>query len=143
MSGELLEVTDRTLDVRFYEDADYEVINQWWNDNNSSDFFPRDYLDDVTGIIIELDGEPACACFMFAASKKVSWMEFVVCDPEIRREDREMVLDGMIKSGTNWAKLNGFGLVISTTEYDTQLKRLESNGYLPIGRPHTHTFRRL
>ncbi len=70
--------------VREYAKADWSLVSSWWDTHAHGSVLLEPLLPPV-GIIIEHDGEPACAVWLYlAVNKGVCWLEYPVSRPGLK-----------------------------------------------------------
>jgi hypothetical protein len=110
--------------MRKYESKDYATVCKWWKGYA----FPAmpEILLPKNGLII--DGK--CAGFLYSTDSGIAWMEFVVGNPEISKEERDGALDALIHGLARMAKDLGFMKVFTSTNSNRFTKRLLDCGFV-------------
>lgn len=116
---------------RFLEESDYSVLVEWWN------WFrfpvpPQDCLPDNgrSGIMVSIDGIDVCAGFLYATNSKLSWIEFVVSNPDYKDKNRKEAIKQCIYGLTVLAKNNGFTAVFSSVKKEYLIPYYEEVGFI-------------
>ena len=65
---------------------DYDTIVEWWKSWPEWEALSRDLLPEngTGGIMIEREGKPLIAGFLYATNSNICWMEWIVSDPKQR-----------------------------------------------------------
>lgn len=102
------------LQLRSLKESDWEVLQIWWKAWGwpimSKDLMP---LDGLGGLIVEKDGKPIAAGFLYLTNAKVAWTEWIVSDPEYREDDRTDSLKMIVKGLEDVAILAGYKIILS------------------------------
>lgn len=125
--------------VRKFVDADYSMMFQWWREHDS--FSPRPEHLSPYGIIIEIGEEPICCGFMYNTDSKICVFEFVVCNPEADKMDRDEALGLMIDQAILWSRDRGYKLIYTSIGIQKYIQRLEKKGFVRADINQTHMFR--
>jgi hypothetical protein len=82
------------LSVRILSKDDYQTLERWWVEWGwippPRDFLP---LDGLCGGMVESDGQPVVAGFMYTTNAKVAWIDWVVSDRSYRNDDRSEAIN--------------------------------------------------
>ena len=87
--------------LRHLTEEDYNILAEWWLFWWKKPVVRQALPDNIgDGILISVNGEPACAGFLYSTSaSKVFIMEFIISNPKIKdKEARKKVVDYTIKS---------------------------------------------
>ncbi len=119
-----MELTKRRL-----QHDDYETIVKWWE--SWPDWVPlaRNLLPEngTGGIMIERDGNPIVAGFLYGTNSKISWMEWIVGNPEERNKSEAIEL--LISSLEEWAVEGGFEVILSIGRSKSLIDKHKKLGY--------------
>lgn len=126
------------LTARYYTLADYDTVAGWWKAHNEG-FPPQEFLPG-TGIVMEVEGKPVCAGFLYRTDSKICIFEWQACDPKAGKKERNVALDGLVDTAIWWAKENGFGMIHSSTNIQRFTKRLKDKGFIGKDRNYTNLF---
>jgi len=108
---------------------DYETIVKWWK--SWPDWAPlgRDLLPEngTGGIMIEREGKPLIAGFLYITNSGICWMEWIVSDPTQRNKSEAISL--LISSLEKWGKDAGFKVVLSIGRSSSLINEHKKLGY--------------
>ena len=67
--------------IRYLKQEDYNLLCDWWKEWNW-DIPPRDFLPEngTGGFMVEKDGNPVIAGFIYFTNSAVAWSEFIISD---------------------------------------------------------------
>ena len=122
----------------FILDKDYVTIESWWIKHCS--FAPKPEHLSETGIIVEVDEEPACAGWIYKTDSSFCIFEFVVSNPDLQKDKRDLALSKLIEFVKQWAKDNGFTIIYSSIGIKSYIKRLKDGGFIVADTNQTHLF---
>jgi len=119
------------LRYRFLEESDYSMLVEWWK------WFrfpvpPQDCLPDNgrSGIMVSIDGIDVCAGFLYATNSKLSWVEFVVSNPQYKNKNRKEAIKQCVYGLTELARNNGFTAVFSSVKNENLINIYEEIGFV-------------
>jgi predicted ATP-grasp superfamily ATP-dependent carboligase len=124
--------------IDFEVDKHYVIINQWWRVHGS--FPPKIEHLPKTGFIVEADGKPTCAGFVYKTDSSICVFEFVVSNPDASKQEKDDCLKQLISSVKSWSKENGFSLIYSSIGIPKYIKRLQEQGFVVADEKQTHIF---
>ena len=117
------------LSKRRLQHDDYETIVKWWE--SWPDWVPlaRNLLPEngTGGIMIERDGSPIVAGFLYGTNSKIAWMEWIVGNPEERNKSEAIEL--LISSLEEWAVEGGFEVILSIGRSKSLIDKHKKLGY--------------
>ena len=117
------------LSKRRLQHDDYETIVKWWE--SWPDWVPlaRNLLPEngTGGIMIERDGNPIVAGFLYGTNSKITWMEWIVGNPEERNKSEAIEL--LISSLEEWAIEGGFEIILSIGRSKSLIDKHKKLGY--------------
>lgn len=132
------DVRHRLVVRTFTPESDYVMIQKWWEEHHS--YAPDlDHLG-KNGRIIECDGLPVCAGFLYNTDSSICIFEFVISDPAKDKDTRDICLDRLIQVAKDWAKENKYKLLYSPANKIKFINRLESFGFIEIDNNMSHMF---
>ncbi len=129
------------LNIRKVNEKDFINIDKWWIDWQGK-AVPREILPE-TGFIAEIEKKPISAIFMFKTNSSTAAIQWVVSDKNYREENRNKVLQELIKTcEEEWKKDGGkflffwgnnkkfnntlvdIGFKVGDTDYDQLIKSI-------------------
>jgi len=123
---------------KFDLSKDYDILVSWWRAHDS---FPpnREHLSPI-GIVVEVEGKPVCAGFLYNTDSKICVFEFVVSNPEATKDDRHKSLNYLIKTVQSLAKELKYTLIYTSVNIESYIKKLKNAGFIEADRNQTHMF---
>jgi len=97
-----------TFDVRPLNLEDYDIyLKKWWSDwgwqTPTRDFLPDNGKGGM--MILDEDGTPICAGFVYMTNSKVAWVDWIISNKEYRKKpERTNALGLLIETLTNLCK---------------------------------------
>ena len=108
---------------------DYDTLIDWWK--SWPDWVPlsRNLLPEqgTGGIMIERNGIPVVAGFLYGTNSKIAWMEWIVSNPKEKNKSDAILL--LISSLEHWAKEGGFEVVLSIGRSKSLIEKHKTLGY--------------
>jgi hypothetical protein len=102
------------LQLRQLKESDWEILSDWWKawgwPDMNKDLMP---MDGLGGLLVEKDGKPISAGFLYLTNSKVAWTEWIVSDPDYREDDRKESLSILVKGLEDVAITNGYKIILS------------------------------
>jgi hypothetical protein len=88
------------LKSRLLKDSDWETLCQWWESWPKWVNPPKSFLPDngKGGLMVEKEGRPIVAGFLYITNSDAVLLEWIVSDPEYRDKDRKDALELLITS---------------------------------------------
>ena len=88
------------LKSRLLKDSDWETLCQWWESWPKWVNPPKSFLPDngKGGLMVEKEGRPIVAGFLYITNSDAVLLEWIVSDPEYRDKDRKDALELLIAS---------------------------------------------
>lgn len=122
--------------MRFIDlNNDYDTLSSWWKEYNWP-VIPKDSLP-KNGFIID----NTCAGFVYCTDSNIAWLEFIVANPRISRDERKAGLQNLLSGLTGLAKELGYAYVFTSTNHANLEERLVEMGYKVQDRNVTHLIR--
>lgn len=121
------------LIARKLQESDWETLKSWWS--NWSEWKTsapkQDALPDngTGGIIIEKDGIPIVAGFIYLSNSKTAFFDWVISNPDYRQSDRTEAIKLLITSIEYVIKNAGFKYIFTITRNKSLLKIHGDLGY--------------
>ena len=107
------------LTSRKIKEEDWSVLEEWWSNWPDSSAPPKDSLpgNGTDGIIIEDNGQPVIAGFIYQTNSKLAMIEGIISDPNYKdtkkRDDAVRALSLHLEETT---KLMGYKYIFGMTE---------------------------
>lgn len=114
---------------RFQIEKHYETVCGWWTAQKWP-CVPLAHLP-KTGVIVTLDGAPAAAAWLYRTDSAICWLEFIVADPEVRRERRAAILSVLLSSLKLIAETMGYQTIFTSGKNVSLGERLKLQGFQP------------
>jgi hypothetical protein len=97
------------LKVRILQDEDWDTLCGWWDSWPKWVNPPKSFLPDngKGGLMVEKNGKPIVAGFLYLTNSDAVLLEWIVSDPEYRDKDRKQALELLITSAENTCKALG------------------------------------
>ena len=121
------------FNVRVLKENDYDdILVGWWEDWKwippVKDFLP---LNGVGGIMVEWDGTPVCAGFIYNTNSKVAWIDWIVSNNNFREKPhRKDGLNLLIQTLTDVARKTKYKYVYAHNNNTNLINTFLANGYL-------------
>ena len=94
--------------TRKIEASDWKMLVKWWVGHKwvppTKDALPDNGLG---GLIIEEDGEPQIAGFIYQTNSKGCWLEYIISNPDYKK-DRSILLDTLVMNAEQVAIEMGY-----------------------------------
>ena len=123
---------------RFDLSKHYDIIQQWWINHGS--FPPEPEHLAPIGVMVEVEGKPICAGFLYNTDSKICVFEFVVCDPFASKNNRSKGLRHLIKRIKNLAEELDYSLIYTSVGIQPYIKKLKEADFKEIDTNQTHMF---
>lgn len=115
------------FNVRVLTEEDYPVLCEYWR------WFrfpapPQDCLPNngTGGIMVMKGGVNICAGFIYFTNSKLSWVEFIISNPEYRENDRAEAIQFLLSELCGIAERKGFKGVFSSIKNKNLIKHYEA-----------------
>lgn len=120
----------------FEAEKHYEAVCSWWK----AESWPQVPLNHLPkyGVVISVDDIPACAAWLYQTDSQISWLEWVVANPEVRREKRAAALDELVLTLKNMANRMGFETIFMTARSAPLISRMEKHGFISTDKSMTN-----
>ena len=117
------------LSFRRLTHEDYDILIDWWK--SWPDWVPlsRNLLPEngTGGIMVERDGIPIVAGFLYSTNSKIAWMEWIISNPKEKNKSEAIVL--LISSLEKWAKDGNFEVILSIGRSKSLIEKHKKLGY--------------
>ena len=103
------------LNIRKLTEDDWVVLKQWWDAWPEWEAPPKDFLPEngTGGLMVESEGEPIVAGFMYITNSKGVLLEWIISNPKYREEDRNDAINLLLISVENLCKDLGYKYIFS------------------------------
>ena len=103
------------LNIRKLTEDDWVVLKQWWDAWPEWDAPPKDFLPEngTGGLMVESEGEPIVAGFMYITNSKGVLLEWIISNPKYREEDRNDAINLLLIGVENLCKDLGYKYIFS------------------------------
>jgi len=97
------------LKSRLLTDNDWKTLCKWWEAWPKWVNPPKSFLPDngKGGFMVEKNGKPICAGFIYLTNSDAVLLEWIVSDPEYRDKDRKQALELLITTAEDACKALG------------------------------------
>lgn len=121
-----MELTSRKL-----QESDWDTLKQWWSNWEGWTAPQRDSLPEngTGGIIVEKEGIPIVAGFVYLSNSKTAFFDWVISNPDYKQEDRTEAIKLLITSIEYVIKTAGFKYLFTITRNKSLLKIHGELGY--------------
>lgn len=117
------------FEIRHYTKFDQEMVNSWWK-HHKSDLLPEDLLSS-NGRVVELEGVPICAGWLYQTDSSFSVLEWITANPEVKdREVRDGALDFLLTDMKSLARELGCRVIFSSLRLPCLIKRYLDHGFI-------------
>lgn len=120
------------LKDRLIEENDYPILVEWWKKWRFP-VPPQEFLPEngTCGLLIEDDKNICyCAGFLYFTNSKVTWLEFIVSNPNVRdKELRTESLSLLIRKLNDLAKENGTKWMFTSVKNNNLRSRFLNEGF--------------
>ena len=117
------------LITRKIEEKDWDTLCEWWNGHDfpipSKDALPEHGMG---GLIVEQDGFPVIAGFLFQTNTKGCWFEFIISNPDYK-ESREKITKELVNKAEIAAKILGYKYMLFVGKSKGLIKNFEELGW--------------
>jgi hypothetical protein len=117
--------------VRHLTEEDYEVLVTWWQKWNWT-APPRDFLPENGrgGLMIEKNGIPIVAGFIYFTNSKVAWTEFVISNFDYKeKKDRKEAIMILISELIRIAREKGSKYIYTVVKNKSLVNHYLASGY--------------
>ena len=126
----------RELTVKPFEFSMLGEIHEWWAVAGFAKL-PVELLP-VNGLVVSIGDELACAGWLYRSDSALGYLEWIVANPDVRREPRDKALNLLISTLLARAKGLGIKLIFSSIHHELLAMRLEKHGFIKTDRNMTN-----
>jgi len=103
------------LNIRRLKEEDWVILTEWWSAWSEWVTPSKEFLPDngKGGLMVEKNGEPVIAGFLYLTNSKAVLLEWIISDPEYRDKDRKNALELLITGAENVCKDLGYKYMFS------------------------------
>ena len=109
------EIKTNTLFSRKLKASDWETLVEWWDSWPEWSVPSQDFLPDngTGGLMVEKNGKPIVAGFMYETNSFGLLLEWIVSDPNYRDTDRKEAVEKLIVDAEKKGKEMGYRYIFS------------------------------
>ena len=117
------------LNIRKLKQDDLTFIKKWWEAwpewvSPADDFLPE------TGVVVENNGKPVVAGFIYLTNAKVALLEWIISDPEYRENDRDSLIELLIEGAENMVKHLEYKYLFSVCQHEKLIDKHKKLGWI-------------
>lgn len=118
------------MNTRAITETDYNMFTEWWK------FFrfpapPTDILPNngMGGIVVQKGDVDICAGFLYLTNSKIAWIEYIVSNPDYRKEDRKEAIRHLISELCLIGKEQGYRIFYTSVANENLINRFKEVGF--------------
>jgi hypothetical protein len=115
-----------TLEL-FDKDKHYDIICSWWSKHDWP-IVPINALP-KTGLIVSDDGMYTCSGFLYATDSSLCWLEWIVSNPDVEYNKRDMSMYLLINGLVEISKKNKFSHIFTSASHSGLIERYKNCGF--------------
>ena len=125
------------LNIRRLTESDWVILNNWWDAWPEWISPPKEFLPDngKGGLMVEKNGQPVIAGFLYITNYKAVLLEWIVSDPNYRDDDRKDALELLITGAENVCKDLGYKYMFSIGRNKQLMETHKKLGWFVDKRP--------
>jgi len=125
------------LNIRMLKDSDWNTLVEWWSAWPEWTAPSKDFLPDngKGGFIVEKQGKPIVAGFLYITNSKAALLEWIVSNPKYREDDRGAAIELLIKGAESVCKKQGIKYVFSIGRTKQLINTHKKLGYTVDEKP--------
>ena len=117
------------MNIRRLTEDDWTTLVEWWSawpkwKSPSLDFLPD------TGVVVEKDNLPVVIGFIYLTNAKVALLEWIISDPEYRKNDRDALIELLIKGAENMVKHLEYKYLFSVCQHEKLIDKHKKLGWV-------------
>jgi len=124
--------------LRYDPKEHYSTLFQWYSSRNLG-VFPEDCLPKI-GFVAENEDCKLAMVFIYQTDSAIAYMENFSSNPGVSKEITDSALDLVVKAGLEFAKKEGFRLVIGGTKIKAVAERAQKLGFILDEKPYFYTY---
>tara|TARA_X000001382_G_C3080331_1_gene150336 strand:+ start:187 stop:654 length:468 start_codon:yes stop_codon:yes gene_type:complete len=108
-------IKTKELFCRKLNALDWDTLLDWWNSWDGWTAPAKEFLPDngTGGLIIEKDGKPIVAGFIYQTNSKSVLLEWIISNPNYRGKDRKKAIEMLIIEAEKFTKDLGYNWMFS------------------------------
>lgn len=115
------------MNYRCVTSEDHFLLGIWWEANGWPKL-PAHLMSDF-GLMIEEDGVPLAAGWLYLTTSKWAWLEFIVANPTAPLKDRAKAVDYLVERLVEESKGFGATAIFSSVARRSLVKLYEKHGF--------------
>lgn len=125
------------LNIRKLTEKDWDTLVSWWDAWPEWQTPSKDFLPDngKGGLIIEKDGTPIVAGFIYLTNSKAVLLEWIISNPNYKENDRDLAIELLITGAENLVKTLDYKFMFSITQHKKLMKTHEKLGWIVDKKP--------
>jgi hypothetical protein len=119
------------LNTRKLITEDWDILLKWWEAWPEWVAPTKDFLPDngTFGLMVEKDGIPVVAGFIYLTNSKTALLEWIVSNPEYREEDRDIIIEKLISDAEHVVKDLGYKYMFAVMQHKKLIETHEKLGW--------------
>ena len=103
------------LNIRMLQESDWDTLVSWWDSWKEWKAPPKDMLPDngKGGFMVESNGQPIVAGFVYTANSKTALLEWIISDPNYKNKNRKEAIELLINGAEEVCKQQGYKYIFS------------------------------
>ncbi len=125
------------MNTRRLKEEDYNTLKEWWDFWPDWEAPPRDLLPNngTGGVIVEKQGIPIVAGFLYTTNSKMVLLEWVISNPEYRESDRKDAIYILITACEKIIKDLGYTYAVTITRNQHLINKHKDLGWSQDTKP--------
>ena len=131
------QLNNNKLVCRILEEGDWETLVSWWESWPDWPVPPRDFLPDngKGGLMIEKDGKPIVAGFLYQTNSKGVLLEWIVSNPDYKEQDRSDAVEMLIVEAEKSAEKMGYIYMFTIGRQKNLIAKHKKLGWIVDDKP--------
>ena len=117
--------------------SDWKTLVKWWDSWPGWSAPSQDFLPDngTGGLIVEKDGEPIVAGFIYETNSSSVLLEWIISNPEYRYNDRGQAVELLITEAEKLSKTLGYNYMFTIGRSKQLMETHKKLGWFVDGEP--------